>query len=525
MCPRPLSPLVLTFPLSYKSLRDISSPTKKGNMSVSKQVSGDQDSDGCLIGGCLTAHATRFYELCMHTNPELRRSCVMLIGRLLRQGLINPNDCIPYLMCLQGDVGVNGVREEALHLLSVEGEKRPETLRSRVGAGIKLGMTLQKKLGEVYSPVITKNNAVVSVFGSMYAECVRSNKQLRQGLFKSLLCMFVENSHDKLLLNYVGATCAHLPYLTMNEPLFCIFELSHLVAVEGGSLVDKMKGLVGGLEAREEDEVLTVVDDDADWLCESDLKAVFSKDWFLGDSLEKMSSLLDKGDAMVLLLRLKYFLKNVYNISDDKIDEYQSSEPGRAVPIAVPEAIPIFDVLNAMKKDDGPLKKKTGKGYTTGDDKADAVIWRYANFRRLLTEDPADFDIQHAAGKVVIPSKPTAPPTTPKSSTKEKKKMLMRIIRKKTQQEIEEGDSDEDDEISSEEEYEEESDDESIQLNDDDFEDDVPLFQQKQTLIKKLAGGGRVVGSSGKKKRVAGMQSVRNEDEMPLASLKKRRLQ
>ena len=101
MCPRPLSPLVLTFPLSYKSLRDISSPTKKGNMSVSKQVSGDQDSDGCLIGGCLTAHATRFYELCMHTNPELRRSCVMLIGRLLRQGLINPNDCIPYKYCVK----------------------------------------------------------------------------------------------------------------------------------------------------------------------------------------------------------------------------------------------------------------------------------------------------------------------------------------------------------------------------------------------------------------------------------------
>ena len=92
---------------------------------------------------------------------------------------------------------------------------------------------------------MTKNNQVVSVFGSMNADCVRSNKQLRQGLFKSLLSIFADNWDDKTLLNYVGSTCAHLPYLTVNEPLFCIRELSSIVAVEGGAVVDGLKGILG----------------------------------------------------------------------------------------------------------------------------------------------------------------------------------------------------------------------------------------------------------------------------------------
>jgi hypothetical protein len=158
---------------------------------------------------------------------------------------------------------------------------------------------------------MTKNNQVVSVFGSMYADCVRSNKQLRQGLFKSLLSIFADNWDDKTLLNYVGSTCAHLPYLTVNEPLFCIRELSSIVAVEGGAVVDGLKGILG------------VETEDDGWLSEDELKELFAQDW-TADKVADVTQLLDKGDAMVILLRLKYFLRRVYNLSDDKINEYNS---------------------------------------------------------------------------------------------------------------------------------------------------------------------------------------------------------
>ena len=71
---------------------------------------------------------------------QIRGASVKLLGKLLRQDLINPNDVIPFLLALQGDVGVDGVRVDALKLLMTELEKRPGILNQKVGIGIKLSI-------------------------------------------------------------------------------------------------------------------------------------------------------------------------------------------------------------------------------------------------------------------------------------------------------------------------------------------------------------------------------------------------
>ena len=71
---------------------------------------------------------------------QIRGASVKLLGKLLRQDLINPNDVIPFLLALQGDVGVDGVRVDALKLLMTELEKRPGILSQKVGIGIKLSI-------------------------------------------------------------------------------------------------------------------------------------------------------------------------------------------------------------------------------------------------------------------------------------------------------------------------------------------------------------------------------------------------
>jgi cohesin loading factor subunit SCC2 len=61
----------------------------KGNITVSKKVSGDQDGDATLFGGVLTNHASRLFDMTHSKQPLLRYSALELLGLLLRQGLVS----------------------------------------------------------------------------------------------------------------------------------------------------------------------------------------------------------------------------------------------------------------------------------------------------------------------------------------------------------------------------------------------------------------------------------------------------
>jgi hypothetical protein len=190
------------------------------------------------------------------------------------------------------------------------------------------------------------------------------------------------------------------------------------------------------------------------------------------------------------------------------------------VPIAVPEAMPVFDVLNAMKKDNGPLLRKKSKLFTTGDEALDEVVWRYANFRKLMCEDAEDFDLQHAAGKVVVAA---SKKEAPKAQASKKKKTK----RKAGDSDGESSDDESDDEL------------DAIAFDDDEFDDNAPLFVQKQRVVEAKATvlkrtGGGAGGGTGRKKRVPGMKTavatVEEEeeeeegDDVPLVQMKRRKV-
>ena len=118
----------------------------KKSITVSKKISGDQDADATLFGGVLTSHAPRLFELMQTQDKALRFASLDLIGHLLRQGQINPNETVPFLLAVQGDVEEDGIRSLALKLLMIEGEKRPDMLRQRVCAGVKQAFLFQKSV-------------------------------------------------------------------------------------------------------------------------------------------------------------------------------------------------------------------------------------------------------------------------------------------------------------------------------------------------------------------------------------------
>lgn len=69
----------------------------KGNITLSKQVSGDQDGDATLIGSCCTQQLTRLFEMTSSQNSEIRENATRLIDTLSRQGLINPMEAVSYM--------------------------------------------------------------------------------------------------------------------------------------------------------------------------------------------------------------------------------------------------------------------------------------------------------------------------------------------------------------------------------------------------------------------------------------------
>ena len=439
----------------------------------------------------------------MSTYPAIRKSAVKLIGRLLRQGLVNPNDAIPYLLALQGDVGEGGVRQDALRLISIEGDKRPEILRQRVRRGIELGMELQLILGNNFSPVLRKGDGLVeSVFGQVYADCIRSDKLMRQNLFKTLINIFVdaERAEDtsEVFHNYVGSTLAHLPFETINEILNIIHQTSSIVAVDGGALVDQIKVLiveVGG--PRDE------MGDESGELSWEQVESLFAADWN-AELVGELKALVKKCDSITVLLRLKFFLKAIYGIPDNRIDEYSPSESGRNIPLTVPDVMPVFDVLNAKKSYMGPVIRKSGAAYTTGDLDTDEAIWAIVNFRRLALQFDGDYDLTRAATVVV---KKVAPPPKKGSKKKSKKKKAKKKPKKTSRindefsdeddgrndgEKADDDDAEEEEEINAVEaaicgggEGEEGSDDDdmsidSIDIDDSDFDDDEPLFVKLQ---------------------------------------------
>ena len=118
----------------------------KESYSASKRISGDQDGDATLIGGILNHYANRLFEMSLSKDATTRFVAVDLMGNLLRMGLINPMESIPYLFALQGDVENAEIRNNALKLLRIEGEKRPDMLRQRIRVGVRHAFSFQRTL-------------------------------------------------------------------------------------------------------------------------------------------------------------------------------------------------------------------------------------------------------------------------------------------------------------------------------------------------------------------------------------------
>jgi cohesin loading factor subunit SCC2 len=370
----------------------------KKDITLSKKISGDQDADATLFGSILTNHSTRLYEMTECRDIETRFAAVDLMGHLLRQGQLNPNDATPHLLAVQGDVEET-IRCKALKLLMLEAERRPDMVRQRVYAGVKQAYQFQKAVYpelEDVSALIDVKNEKECVFGSVYKECIASNKKQRRGLFRNLLVAFdPENvnqkknpggfgsSMDLELLSFTSQVLAYLPYGFPSDPLFIIHYITTTIALHGNDLLDRFADFFRpyGLASEDELDDVNVEEDDIEKAARRRLphhaKEVTP---LLSSSFEvvKFADLCKEAGCLILLLRLKSFLQKSYNLSEARCQGFNPEAKDTVEkPIAKYSISSVFHSklpMHGMTKDDG-------------NDFLDAMIFQYAEFRRLMREE------------------------------------------------------------------------------------------------------------------------------------------
>mmetsp|Transcript_19722 Transcript_19722/g.43011 ORF Transcript_19722/g.43011 Transcript_19722/m.43011 type:complete len:2026 (+) Transcript_19722:197-6274(+) len=363
------------------------------HITLSKRISGDQDEDASLVGGVMSQHSNRFYQMLMSRDVRVRAGCLDLIGDLLRQGLINPIQTIPFLLALQGDVGAPDIRGKALKLLVAEGEKRPDSLRQRVKLGCKEAFNFQRKVypDKPTTAVIERKAAgtrkVECIFDKVFIESIRSSKVNRHGLFMSLLSLFEldvdSDTKEKKNLGrarkllhlqaFAAQVLATLPYNNASDPLFIVYHCNARLA-DAEMIAEKMADFLRpyGLAA---EDMYDILDDDEDAIEEAAKMKVPSKSKDLAvmtDSdfdLETFADLCSSVSTTVLLLKLRSHLKGAFNLSDARMKEYIPGEKDRI-------------------SDKGHTSSATNvfsiEPYVSGGSKLDECILRYAGWKKAV---------------------------------------------------------------------------------------------------------------------------------------------
>jgi cohesin loading factor subunit SCC2 len=364
------------------------------SITLSKRISGDQNGDATLFGGVLTNHSQRLFEMTKDSRPTIRMSTLQLLGLLLRQGLLNPNEVVPHLFALQGDTENEAIRTAALQLLIVEGEKRPDTLRQRICAGVKEAYQFQRLVYsskfKVSAVVKSENGSVESIFGSVFEACIVKNRKQRLGLYKSLLGLFeggdMDGSENQVsgkdlsLLSFAAQILAHLPYNTASDPLYIIHHVTSISTLQVLYITDRLAEILRPFGVLPDDDELDDTNPTKDAFekaAESkfpsrtqESRPLMSKDF----DLKGFTKLVQNATAVALLLRLKAFLCATYNLSLTRCLEYDPNAKERVGDKGIPS------VKFAEAFDGKAVEWK-------GSIDKDVLLRQYAEFRRLVRSE------------------------------------------------------------------------------------------------------------------------------------------
>ncbi|KAK5639345.1 hypothetical protein RI129_011837 [Pyrocoelia pectoralis] len=336
----------------------------------------------------------------LHPNIQVRQPALRVIQLILQQGLVHPVQIVPYLICMSTDCEKIVSHSADKQLLDLE-KKYPGFIHTKSSLGIRLSYQLQRILQETSAIVRgfrikVQGEYPTALNGYLYS-ILRNSRQQRRALVLNILKQFDEQVHTSLsYMLYLADNLAYFPYMVQDEPLFIIHHIDIMISFSGTNLLQSFREGLIMTDAQQQalhssqdgiavNQVSALDEDDDD---EDMLVARVPED------TSHLQACLTAAQGCLLLLMLKQHLKDLYGVSDSKIQQYSPSEPAKVYEKAASRRSNAhFNPKGTINK----LKEGSPSEYLNDEGRKD-LINQYLDFKQLMLKlDPDDPDDEENA--------------------------------------------------------------------------------------------------------------------------------
>ncbi|XP_073147222.1 sister chromatid cohesion protein SCC2 isoform X2 [Henckelia pumila] len=405
-------------------------PDKVSKNEVSHSTDGAQSvpvaagaGDTNICGGIVQLYWDNILGRCLDVNEQVRQAALKIVEVVLRQGLVHPITCVPYLIALETDPQeVNS--KLAHHLLMNMNEKYPAFFESRLGDGLQLSFMFIHSMNDsiaeipnhklhsiVSNSVKGRSDAGTSAYArlgvSRIYKLIRTNRVSRNRFMFSVVRKFEMprfNNYVIPFLMYCTEILALLPFTAPDEPLYLIYTINRLVQVRAGILESNMKDFLHSLEGiypkcsgngivQPDQTIQSASERSMSVDGNHKISEEFPGRQLSGDPQSKNSDIMEDSDSMPkidlqkiqadclaigaiqLLLKLKRHLKIVFDLDDARCQAYSPNEPTKPGESLLRQNIS-FNISDINI--DPP---------NTSED----FLRRYQDFKNALKEDTVDY--------------------------------------------------------------------------------------------------------------------------------------
>ncbi|KAJ9173210.1 hypothetical protein P3X46_016372 [Hevea brasiliensis] len=254
-----------------KASNDVNHHPVEGGHSV-PVAAGAGDTNIC--GGIVQLYWDNILGRCLDFNEQVRQTALKIVEVVLRQGLVHPITCVPYLIALETDPQELNSKL-AHHLLMNMNEKYPAFFESRLGDGLQLSFIFMQSCSVSAENLNQKlqSRAAGNLKGkpeggsliqarlgvSRIYKLIRGNRISRNKFMSSIVRKFDNPSWTNSVipfLMYCTEVLAMLPFTSPDEPLYLIYAINRIIQVRAGALEANMKGLILHLSQRNSGKLL-----------------------------------------------------------------------------------------------------------------------------------------------------------------------------------------------------------------------------------------------------------------------------
>ncbi|XP_050736968.1 nipped-B-like protein isoform X1 [Eriocheir sinensis] len=331
----------------------------------------------CVVAGCMV----------------VRHSALRVIQLVLAQGLVHPVQIVPYLVCMSTDTEEVIAHSADKQLQDIE-KKYPGFIGMKAMQGFRLSYRLHSLI-QTSTPTRgfrTKEGEQPGALNGFLYSVMRSTKQHRRAVAFSLLKQFEEQARTSLAeLLFITDNLAYFPYQVLDEPLFIIHHIDIMISVTGANLLQSFKESLlpppnAEVKINPETGQPEYVDDLED---EEDVEVYLSR---MPPNLTPLVECINASQGCLLLLMLKDYLKEIYGITDGRINQYSPSDTSKQYEKSVSKkSTAKFNPKPILKR----LKEEPEQDLENAEDlrpKIDLVN-QYLNFKALMLKiDPDDDD-------------------------------------------------------------------------------------------------------------------------------------